>query len=163
MQAPVEIALGEIGKWRFPGKKFIYEKAVLIKQTNLLGNTYFSNFIEWQGEARERLFLTHPASLAFLQRYPNILLVTHTLHQRFLSNAYFGDTIRIEVTSKEILDYSLKVIFRYYNQADGALIGEGWQKICFFDKEQKQPCKVPQLFLDLALPIEEDSRPISDP
>lgn len=150
--------LDQIGKWRYPHKKFLYEKTVLIKQTNLLGNTYFSNFIEWQGEAREKLFLAHPASLAFLRRHPEILLVTHTLHQRFIDNAFFGDVIRIELTTADILDYTLKIIFRYYRQGEDVLIGEGWQKVCFWNKEGNQPAKIPQLFLDLALPIQENTK-----
>ena len=154
----IESPLNQIGRWRFPDKKFIYEKTVLIKQTNLLGNTYFSNFIEWQGEAREKLFLTHPAALAFIKEYPNILLVTHTLHHRFLSNAYLGDTIRIELTTGDIMDHSFKIMFRYYSSSDGVLIGEGWQKICFLDTNVNRPCKTPQIFLDLALPIQEHQK-----
>jgi enediyne biosynthesis thioesterase len=147
--------LGHIGTWCLPGKKFLYEKTVLVKQTNLFGNAYFSNFVEWQGEAREKLFLSHPASLEFLRVNRNVLLVTHTVHHRFLSHAFFGDTIRIELTTRDIMDYTLTLVFRYYNGANNELIGEGWQKICFFDTDCNQPCKVPQIFLDLAVPIRE--------
>lgn len=147
--------LNQIGSWKFPEKKFVYRKTVLIKQTNMLGNTYFSNYIDWMGEAREKLFLIHPAAGIFLRENMNIFMITHTLHHRFLENSFFGDQIRIEVTTKDILDYSLIIIFRYFNEANGKLIGDGWQKVCFWDKQTDKPCKVPQIMLDLAWPLHE--------
>ena len=147
--------LNQIGNWKFPGKKFIYKKAVLIKQTNMLGNTYFSNYIEWMGEARESLFLTHPAASIFLSENANISMITQIVHHRFLENSFFGDQIRIEVTTKDILDHSLILVFRYFNEANEKLIGDGWQKVCFWDKETNKPCKMPQILLDLAIPLKE--------
>ena len=32
-------------------KYFSIEKKILLKETNLMGNTYFANYILWQGEA----------------------------------------------------------------------------------------------------------------
>jgi len=151
-----EQLLSQIGTWTFPQKKFIYKKKVLIKQTNLLGNTYFSNYIDWMGEAREELFLIHPAARAFLEKHMNIFMITHTLHHRFLESSFFGDQIRIEVTTKDILDYSLIIVFRYLNEANEKLIGDGWQKICFWDRQTDKPCKVPLIFLDLAKPLCEE-------
>lgn len=150
-----EQLLNQIGTWKFPGEKFIYKKTVFIKPTNMLGNTYFSNYIDWMGEAREKLFLTHPAAGPFLKKNMNISMITHTLHHRFLENSFFGDEIRIEVTTKDILDYSLIIVFRYFNETSKKLIGDGWQKVCFWDQQANKPCKVPQLFLDLAYPLKE--------
>ena len=153
MPKDIEQLLNQIGAWKFHQNKFTYKKTVLIKQTNMLGNTYFSNYIDWMGEARERLFLMHPAAGAFLKKYMNIFMITHTLHHRFLENSFFGDEIRIEVTTKDILDYSLIIVFRYFNESNEKLIGEGWQKVCFWDQQTDKPCKVPQILLDLAKPL----------
>lgn len=147
--------LAQIGKWKYPEKKFAVEKVVLFKQTNVIGNTYFSNYIEWQGEVRERFFLSHPAAPMFLQANPNIMLITHSLSHRFINNSFFGDVIRIELTTKNILEYSVVMIFRYFNAQTNKLIGEGWQKVCFMDRNQNIPCKVPQIFLDLAISVRE--------
>ncbi len=151
-----EPSLDLIGRWKFPDHKFVCEKLVLLKQTNLIGNTYFSNYIEWQGEARERLLLSHPATEGFLKQNPHIKLITHSLYHRFLQDTSLADTIRIELTTREILDYSLVIVFRYNNTKTNAFIGEGWQKICFFDTRLKRLCPVPQFILDLAEPIRED-------
>lgn len=151
-------ALDIIGNWKYSEKKFIYEKSVLIKQTNVLGNTYFANYIEWEGEARERFFLSHPAALEFLKSYPNIVMITHSLFHRFFANTYFGDRVRIELTSKDILDYSLVVVFRHYKIDTNLLIGEGWQKICFMDSNTDRLCSLPRIILDLAESIKEDTK-----
>jgi acyl-CoA thioesterase FadM len=145
----------KIGEWKFPDSSFTYFKEVFFKQTNMLGNTYFSNYIEWMGEAREKLFLSHPSAPIYLNENPSIIMITHTLHHRFLKNSYFGDRICIEVKTNEILDYSLIILFKFINVSDNTIIGEGWQKVCFWNKQTDKPCKVPQIFLDLALPIKE--------
>ena len=148
-------AVSLIGKWKYPEKKFTYEKIVLIKQTNVLGNTYFTNYIEWEGEVREKFFLSHPGALEFLKSYPNIIMVTHSLFHRFFANAYFGDRVRVELTTKDILDYSLFVVFRHYKVGPDLLLGEGWQKICFLDQNTEKACRVPQIILDLAESVKE--------
>src|SRR3989338_6102491 len=100
-----------IGKWRYPERKYVYEKTVLIKQTNIFGNTYFSNYIEWQGEAREKFFLSHPAAAAFLKGNPDLILITHSLFHRLVENTFFGEKICIEITTREIQKYSFQLIF----------------------------------------------------
>ena len=142
-----------IGKWKYPGDKFLYEKEILVKQTNLMGNTYFVNYIEWQGEAREKFLLQHPAAMEFLQQNTNVLLITYCLYHHFIENTFFGDRIRIEVTTRNIEKYDFVIVFRYFNVRSNTIIGEGWQKICFSDRNTSTLCPVPQLFLDLAEPV----------
>jgi len=155
MERIIDQDLPNVGDWKYPNSKYEYTKTILFKQTNMLGNTYFSNYVEWMGEAREQFFLTHPDAGAFLKKYSNIVLITQELHHKFLGNTYFGDMLRIELTSKNILDYSLVIVFRYIRLVDEKIIGEGWQKVCFADSVTNKPCRVPQLFLDLAGPIRE--------
>jgi len=142
-----------IGKWKFPDRKFVCTKDITFKQTNVMGNTYFSNYIEWQGEAREKLFLSHPAAGVFLLDNPHIFLITHSLYHKFIAHSFFGDQLKIEVTTKDIMDYSVTMIFEYWNARTEKKIGEGWQKVCFWDRKINKPCKIPQIFLDLAIPI----------
>ncbi len=148
--------LEQIGVWKFQGPKFILEKDILLRQTNAIGNTYFSEYIEWQGEAREQLLFAHPATREYLKQNANIKLVTHSLFHRFLVDSSLGDRIRIEVTTREIHDYSLVLVFRYYDLKKNMQIGEGWQKICYSDKNTKNLCRIPQLILDLTEPLREN-------
>ena len=142
-----------VKNWKYSRDKFIYEKQILLKQTNLFGNTYFSNYIEWQGEAREKFLLEHPKAEEFLNSNRMLKMVTHSLYHRFQDNTFLGDKIRIELTSKEILKHSFILVFEYFNVKNNKLIGSGWQKIGFFDEEKQSLCPVPQIFLDLLLPV----------
>jgi len=85
-------------------------------------------------------------------------MITHSLFHRFFANAYFGDQIRSELTTKDILDYSLRIIFRHFKVGTNLLIGEGWQKICFMDNNTDKLCPLPRIILDLAESIKEETK-----
>jgi len=119
------------------------------------GNTYYDNYVAWHGEAREALLLTHPNVRDFLKSKTPVKMITHSLHQRYIRDTFFGDIVRIEVTSREIKQCSFVMVFRYYNKRTNTLIGEGWQKICFANPITGKICRVPKLILDLIEPIEE--------
>jgi enediyne core biosynthesis thioesterase len=146
----------KIGKWKLPYKKFVYEKPIVLKYTNLLGNTYYDNFITWQGEARELLLLTHPDIATFFKDMQRVKMITHSTHHLFKKEAFFGDVIRIEVTTREIKHCSFVMIFRFFNNKTNELLGEGWQKICFSNNQTERLCNIPQAILDLIEPIKED-------
>ncbi len=147
--------LRKIGQWRYPHSKFVCERDITLKQTNAFGNTYFANYVEWQGEAREKFLLQHPATPEFLRANPQLVLVTYCVFHRYIDNTYFGDHIRIEVTSKDIQKYSLILVFRYFNDSSNKVVGEGWQKVCFRDAQKGVLVEVPQLILDLVLAVME--------
>ncbi len=141
--------LEKIGAWRFPQDRFILEKDVLFTHTNAFGNVYFARYIEWQGEAREKFLLSHPSAKSYLQASSDVLLITHSLQFDFHESAFFGDTVRIEVQSRNIQKYSFILSFKYYKEKK--LVGAGWQKICF--QKAGMICEIPQIFLDLILPV----------
>lgn len=145
-----------VGKWKFPNKKFISEKIVLLKETNLMGNTYFANYVFWQGEAREKLLLCHPCVGEWMENNKHIKMITHSTYHRFLSETTFGDVVRIEFTTREIKKCSFIAIFRFFNAKTNLILGEGWQRICFSDVHTGKLCPIPQLTLDLIEPIKED-------
>ncbi len=149
----------KIGIWKYPGKKFDFEKDILLRETNLMGNTYFANYVVWQGEARERLLLKHPQTLEWLKNNQHIKMITYETHHRFLHETTFGSRVRLEVTSREIKRWSFVLIFRYFDALNNEKIGEGWQRACFMDLRTNKICEVPQLILDLVEPITEDLRP----
>lgn len=139
--------------WKYPKKEFLYEKRVLLKQTNAFGNVYFSSHLEWQGEARESFLFEHPDIANYLKETKHLKMITHSLYHKFHQNAYFGDRIKIIITSKNILKYSFILNFDSYSLPDNKPIGSGWQKIGFYDDERKCIAPVPSLFLDLLLPV----------
>ena len=141
--------------WRFPGKKFSFEKIVLLRETNLFGNTYFANYVVWQGEGREKLLLQHPGSGLWLSQNQHIKMITYETHHRFLGETTFGDHVNIEITSREIKKWNFVLVFRYYNSTNNAKLGEGWQRVCFMDLKTNRLCEVPRIILNIVEPIQE--------
>lgn len=148
--------MSSIGKWKFPEKKFTFTKLILLKPTNVMGNTYYDNYLSWQGEARERLLLSHPDVGLWMETNRHIKMITHSIYHRFLGETTFGDIVRIEATIREIKRCSFIMVFRFFNEKTNAILGEGWQTICFSDFRSGKLCPVPQLILDLIEPINEE-------
>ena len=146
----------ETERWRFPEKKFVCHKQITLKQTNMEGNTYFDNYLTWHGDAREALLLSHPDIENFLKNERHVKMITHSLYQKFIQDSFFGDVIRIEVTSTKVKHCSFVFIYRFYNSRNDNLIGEGWQKICFAHFETSKLILIPQVILDLIEPLQEE-------
>lgn len=150
-QEPQEVSL------KSPNKYFSIEKTVFLEDTNMMGNTYFANYVAWQGEARETLLLSHPNIAAEMKASQHIRMITHSVYHRFMEETTFGDRVEIRVTCKELKRCSFVLMFRYYNKKTNSFIGEGWQRITFLDQTRKTLCKIPNFVRELVAPIEEDS------
>lgn len=141
----------------FPGNCFSIEKTVLLRDTNLMGNTYFANYIIWQGEIREAILMTHPNFAEEMQKNKHIKMITHSLYHRFVQETTFCDMIQIKMTTREIKHCSLVLVFRYYNKRDGTFLGEGWQRLTFADLRTGALTAIPNFIRELAFAIKEDS------
>lgn len=145
----------------FPGGYFSIQKTVFLKETNLMGNTYFANYIIWQGETREAILMTHPNFAEEMQKNQHIKMITHSLYHRFIQETTFGDVVEIKLTTREIKHCSLVLVFRYYNKRSGAFLGEGWQRLTFADLRTGNLTAIPTFIRDLAFAIKEDTQETS--
>ena len=109
---------------------FTTEIAVTLKDTNVFGNVYFSNFIEYQGVIREKFLLATVPDLHDLLASSSIRLVTVDTYNRYVSNAYFGDILEIQLTTSEIKAATCRLNIRFKNKKTGELVGEGYQRFC---------------------------------
>ena len=141
---------------QLPNRYFSIEKTVFLKDTNLMGNTYFANYIIWQGEAREACLMTHPNFAEEMQKNQHIKMITHSLYHRFVQETTFGDIIEIKITTREIKHCSFVLMFRYYNKKTGAFLGEGWQRLTFADSRTGSLTAIPNFIRELAFTIKED-------
>jgi len=141
----------------FPDNCFLMEKTVLLRDTNLMGNTYFANYIMWQGEIREAILMTHPNFAEKMQENKHIKMITHSLYHRFVQETTFCDIVQIKMTTREIKHCSLVLVFRYYNKMSGAFLGEGWQRLTFADLRTSSLTAIPNFIRELALAIKEDT------
>lgn len=141
----------------FPNTYFSTEKIVFLKQTNLMGNTYFANYIVWQGETREALLMTHPNFATEMQANQHVRMITHSVYHRFIEETTFGDVVEIRITIREQKKCSFFLVFRYYNKRTQSFIGEGWQRITFIDGRTGNFCRIPIFIQEIAMSIQEDT------
>lgn len=125
---------------------FKVEIVVTLKNTNVFGNVYFSNFIEYQGIVREKFLMATVPDLHKLMANRSIRLVTVDTYNRFVSNAYFGDTLVVELTTSEIKAATCRLDIIFKNKETGALVGEGYQRVCMVS-EKGRVMRIPENFL----------------
>lgn len=140
----------------FPDKCFSVEKTVFLRNTNLMGNTYFAEYILWQGEVREAYLLSHPRFKEEYAKNQHIKMITHSLYHRFVQETTFGDVVQIKMTSREVKHCSFVLVFRYYNKRTEAFLGEGWQRITFADLRTGSLTTTPSFIQEIILAICED-------
>ncbi|MDY6904451.1 MAG: thioesterase family protein [Thermodesulfobacteriota bacterium] len=109
---------------------FTTEIIVTLKDTNAFGNVYFSNYIQYQGVIREQFLLATVPDIHRLLTQTRIRLVTVDAYNKFLSNAYFGDTLIAELTTSSFKAASCRLNIRFRNKKTGELIGDGYQTFC---------------------------------
>ena len=138
-------------------KAYFYDHLVLLEETNAMGGVvYFSNFVKWQGMAREYILTRHPSFREIISGPAE--MITHSCSVRFLDHLRFGDTLRIQVSTKEIMPTSFVMIFEYFNKETGKLVAEGEQKVAFADKTTGQLCRVPREIIELVKSVEIDRK-----
>jgi CheY-like chemotaxis protein/acyl-CoA thioesterase FadM len=146
----------ETSALKFPNKYFSIEKTVFLEQTNIMGNTYFANYVLWQGEARESLLLSHPNVVEEMKKNQHVRMITHSVYHRFIEETTFGDLVEIRVTAREIKHCSFVLVFQVYKKREGSFIGEGWQRITFLDLQKGNFCTIPPFIKELILPIQQE-------
>ena len=143
-------------KINLENKYFQIEKKVFLKDTNLVGNTYFSNYILWQGETREACLMAHPNFAEEMTKNQHIHMITHSVYHRFIEETTFGDIIEIRLMTREIKRCSLVLVFQFYNKLRKSFVGEGWQRVAFVDKNTGSFCSIPLFIKELAVLIAEE-------
>ncbi len=116
---------------------FTSEILVTLKDTNVFGNVYFSNYIEYQGMIREKFLLSVVPGLHEMLAKTQIKLVTVDTYNKFISNAYFGDTLLLELTTSDIKAATCKLNINFKNKETGKLVGQGYQQFCVVSAKGK--------------------------
>ena len=116
-------------------KAFIFEHTVYFNETNAVGGVaYFSNFVKWQGIAREEYFIrTVPSWKEIMQLIASgqLNMITVEEHSHFIQHAFFGDKIIIRLQTTNIKQYSFDMVFIMLNAKNEQIIYEGFQRLAF--------------------------------
>lgn len=113
-----------------PERVFKTEITVTLKDTNVFGNVYFSNYIEYQGVVREKFLLSTLPEIHEMLSETRIALATIETYHQYISSLYFGDTMIAELTTSDIKGASCKLNFNFKNKATGTSVGNGYQRFC---------------------------------
>ncbi len=131
-------------------KAFILEHKVYFNETNAVGGVaYFSNYVKWQGMAREEYFVkTVPDWRMIMQSIASgqLNMITVEEHSHFIQHAFFGDTITIRLFTANIKRYSFDMVFFMFNSEENKLLYEGMQRLAFDDFKGKF-MEIPQSML----------------
>jgi enediyne biosynthesis thioesterase len=126
---------------------FTTDILVTLKDTNMFGNVYFSNYIEYQGVIREKFLLYTVPDLHRLLAGNRIRLVTVDTYNRYVSNAFFGDTLVAGLTTSDINAASCRLNISFRNKATGDLVSRGYQRFCVVS-DQGKVLRLPRELLD---------------
>jgi enediyne biosynthesis thioesterase len=127
---------------------FTTDKIITIKDTNVFGNVYFSNYIEYQGEIREKFLLSSFPDINKFFTKRKLRLVTIDVYNKFISSSYFGDTLLIELTTSDLNAATCKLNINFKNKATGEMVGEGYQRLVIVNSKGKA-IKVPEILREL--------------
>ncbi|MCK5835968.1 MAG: thioesterase family protein [Desulfobacula sp.] len=125
---------------------FSSEILVTLKDTNVFGNVYFSNYIEYQGIIREKFLLSTVPDLHKILAQTGIRLVTVDTYNKFISSSYFGDTLVAELTTSDMNAATCRLNIRFKNKDTGNLVGQGYQRFCVISSKGKV-IRIPDAFL----------------
>lgn len=122
-------------------KVFILEHKIYFNETNAVGGVaYFSNYVKWQGMAREEYFMQSVPAwreiMSFVEQ-GKLNMVTAEEHSHFIQHAFFGDEIVIRLQTANIKTFSFDMIFIMTNKKTGQLLYEGLQRLAFDDFKGK--------------------------
>ncbi|WP_349369156.1 acyl-CoA thioesterase [Salinarimonas sp.] len=111
-------------------REYVYAHDVCFRETNVVGNVYFANFLEWQGRCREMFLRDHAPDL--LRRIEDGLrLVTLSVGAEFFEELHAFDRVEVRMSLAHRRGNRVAVRFGYWRVGDGAprLVARGTQEI----------------------------------
>jgi enediyne core biosynthesis thioesterase len=134
---------------------FVLEKTVYLAETNAEGNVYFARFFDWQGETRESYLKQAVSSEEYAAMMSSGLrLVTTNASITYHAPLYLFDEVQIKLTTRNIRNATLEMMFRYMNKKTGKLVAEGLQRLAF-QANNGHLVHIPEPIRRIALAIEE--------
>jgi enediyne core biosynthesis thioesterase len=130
-----------------------YRQLVTFADTNVVGNVYFSRYVEWQGRCRELFLLEHATQVARDTAAGRLVLVTIGCRMDYLEECYAMDELLIEMTPKVVAANRITMGFRY--RRDSVEVARGEQTVGFMarDGDRLVPVPVPSALVEAMRPF----------
>ena len=127
---------------------FEYRHTVGFEDTNIVGNVYYTHYLQWQGRCREMFLKQHaPEILAELQG--DLKLYTLKVDCEFFAEVTAFDEIAIRMHLIDIAQTQLEFGFDYVRigpEGDEALVARGRQRVACMrgPNNATEPIRVPE-------------------
>ena len=110
-------------------KAYEYHHIVSFQETNLVGNVYYANYVQWQGRCRE-MFLKDNAPDIITELSQGLALVTVRVSCEYLSELFAFVHVIIRMRLGEIKQNRITMLFEYWRVTDEGeeLVAKGEQQ-----------------------------------
>lgn len=116
------------------GGEHVFSRRVYLSDTNAEGNTYFANYFEWQGMAREDFFrVAVPDHMELLRS--GIKLITVSAWMKFERETHLFDEVSIKIRTVSLKKMSMELEFTFLSEKTHEIVALGGQKLAFADSE----------------------------
>ncbi len=129
---------------------FVYRHRVSFADTNVVGNVYFTRYLDWQGRCREIFLAEHAPDVARDVAAGRLLLVTVACAMDYFEECYVFDDLVIEMSPREITGNRIGMRFDY--RRDDADVARGTQTVACMARngEGVSPVPVPRALVEAA-------------
>ena len=124
------------------GKKvYSWSTVVSIKETDLSGNVYYLNYMDWCAKARELFAIEN-----FERFATSYSFIVRSVEHSFIACASFQDKIVIEIQIDEITITSATMVLHIFkiDRHGKTLIGAQTQKLVAVDVQRGRPIRMPE-------------------
>ena len=127
-------------------KSYEIRHVVGFEETNLVGNVYYTNFLKWQGRARE-MFLRDHAPQVLEELSNGLALATVRCACDYLAELEAFDEIAVRMRLGGILQNRINLLFEYYRLTPEGeeLVARGEQQVACMRRDGKKavPTAIP--------------------
>lgn len=132
---------------------FAYRRVISLEETNATGNTYFSQYVKWQGHCRE-MFLKATADWVVRELGSRYALVTTEVACNYLQETEAFDELCLHLYSSATAQNRMNLEFEYWRLGSSAdqdeLVARGHQQLAWLERRedgQMHPRPVPPRLL----------------
>ena len=127
---------------------FATEVQVYISHVNQGGHLDNAQLLSLVSEARVRFF----RSLGYAEAdVAGLSTVVGDVLAQYKSEAFHGETLRIQMTPQDFNRYGFDLVFRMTEKSQGREVARGKTGIVFIDRAQRRPAPIPEAVRGLLL------------
>ncbi|SDM74116.1 Acyl-CoA thioesterase FadM [Oryzisolibacter propanilivorax] len=127
---------------------FATEVQVYISHVNQGGHLDNAQLLSLVSEARVRFF----QSLGYAEAdVAGLSTVVGDVLAQYKSEAFHGETLRIQMTPQDFNRYGFDLVFRMTEKSQGREVARGKTGIVFIDRAQRRPAPIPEAVRGLLL------------